>query len=294
MKILVFGGGGLVGSRFIELNKLNMEIKAPGAEQVDILNKDQILQIIESFNPDSVINFAAYTNVQEAENQKDEREGICYQINAIGAKNVAEACKLFDKHLVFISTEYVFDGTKEISPYVEDDKPNPVNWYGATKLFGEEYVFGSGCISTIVRISMPFRAKYEIKKDIARFFLEQLKLGNSLKGVDDQNITPTLVDDIVQGLKTILQNKSEGIYHISSKDSVTPLEFAKTIARLFGLSYALIDSITLDEFNKDKKAKFVKYSWLNPQKFEKEFGDDILHTVEEALVIFKQQIDQAS
>lgn len=290
-KILVFGGTGLVGSKFIKLHQTSFEIEAPTATEVDIISKDQLKQEFEKINPDFILNFAAFTNVEEAEKQKDDKTSICFQVNAMGAKNVAEVCKDFAKHLVHISTEYVFDGTKEESPYTEDDKPNPINWYGQTKLEGENYVLESGNKATVVRISMPFSAYYEQKKDVARFFLEQLKANNQLTAVVDQRITPTLVDDVAIALAILLQNQTLGIYHIASRDWVTPLEFAKTIAETFHLDHALISSLKLDEFNKNKKAKLLKYSWLNPAKFEKEFGDDILHTVDEALVIFKQEID---
>jgi len=290
-KILVFGGGGLVGSRFVELNRDNFNIKAPSVSVVDILKKDQVTKILEEENPHCVINFAAITNVEESEKEKGNKEGLCFQVNAIGAKNVAAACKQFDKKLIHISTEYVFDGTKADSPYTEQDKPKPINWYGITKLFGEEYVLESGCQSTIIRISMPYSSYYQAKSDVARFFLEQLKRNNQIKVVEDQRITPTLVRDIADALVVLLENQAKGIYHVSSKDFVTPLEFAKTIAETFHLDYSLISVINLEEYNKNKQAKLLKYSWLNPAKFESVFGSEILHTVEEGLIIFKKEID---
>lgn len=290
-KILVFGGSGLVGSKFIDLYKDNFEIKAPDATEVDILNKDVVARIVEDFNPDTVINFAAYTQVEEAENQKDDKAGICYQINVVGAKNAAEACCNLKKKLVHISTDYVFDGSKDTSPYTEEDKPNPINWYGMTKYFAEANVLESGCPLVIVRICMPFSPNYELKKDIARFFLEQLKAKKEIKAVEDQRISPTLVSDVAVGLKTLIDADATGLYHVTSTDSVSPLEFAKTIAETFSLDYSLINPISLDEFNKNKAAKLPKYSWLNPTKFEREFGEGILHTVEEGLSIFKKEID---
>ena len=291
MKVLVFGGSGLVGSKFIELFDDILEIEAPKAEAVNILNKDQVSKAVEDFNPESVINFAAYTNVEEAEDQKDDKKGLCFQVNALGAKNVADACREFDKHLIHISTEYVFDGEKDISPYNEEDKPNPINWYGQTKLFAENYVIDSECKNVIVRISMPYTPFYDLKSDVARFFLKQLTEKKLIRAIEDQRITPILVSDIANGLRNLIEVDAEGIYHISAKDSVSPLEFAKTIAELFGLDYSLITSIGFDEYNEKKKAKLLKYSWLNPAKFDKEFGDEILHTVEEGLVIFKKEID---
>lgn len=293
-KILIFGGAGLVGSKFIEKYSQDFEIKAPKADEVDILKKDQISKEVEDFNPDSIINFAAYTNVEEAEIQKDDQEGVCFQVNVTGAKNVAFVCKDFGKNLIHISTEYVFDGTKDVAPYIEEDTPNPVNWYGATKLYGEDYVLESGCKSCIIRISMPFSPHYPLKKDIARFFFESLKNGQSVKAVEDQRITPILVSDIASALKVLLEKNSLGLYHVCSRDSITPLEFVKTMVETFGFDYSLVSSVKLEEYNNSKKAKLLKYSWLNPAKFEKEFGDDILHTVEEALIIFKQEVDQPS
>lgn len=291
MRVLIFGGSGLVGSKFINLYSKNFEISAPDASSVDILNKDQVTKVTQEFNPDVVINFAAYTQVEQAESQKDDKNGICYLINAVGAKNVAEITKELGKKLIHISTEYVFDGTKEESPYTEEDKPNPINWYGQTKYFGEQFIVESGCLATIVRICMPFSAFYELKKDIVRFFLEKLQKGEEIKAIEDQRITPTLVDDIAAVLKILIETDSNGLYHVSSTDSVSPLEFAKTIAETFKLNYSLISPINFDEYNKTKMVKMLKFSWLNPAKFEKEFGEGILHTVKEGLVIFKKEID---
>ncbi len=291
-KVLLFGGSGLVGSKFIELYSQDFDIKSPPASEVDILNKGYLLEAVKSFNPEAVINFAAYTDVQKAEEEKDHEEGIVFRINATGAKNVSEVCKEENKYLIHISTEYVFDGTKEESPYTEEDKPNPINWYGQTKLFGEQFVLEIGGNCLVVRISMPYSARYEKKNDVARFFLQQLKLKNQIKAIEDQRITPTLVNDIARALSNFLEKRPGGIYHVSSTDSVSPLELVKTIAETFQLDYSLTGSTTLDEYNEIKKAKLLKYSWLNPTKFEREFGDQILHTVEEGLIIFKQELTQ--
>ncbi len=290
-KILVFGGSGLVGSKFIEIYNKTFEMLSPLASEVDILDKERLLKIVSEFNPDSIINFAAYTNVEEAQKQVGDKNGICFQINAVGAKNIAEVCKNLNKYLVHISTEYVFDGTKENAPYVEEDSPNPINWYGDTKYSGEKFVLESGVGGAIVRISMPYSPYYELKKDVARFFLEQLKSGNPIAAIEDQRITPTLVDDIANALNVIVERKVLGLYHVSARDSVTPLEFVKTIAETFNLDYRALSSITFDEYNKTKTAKLLKYSWLNPSKFEKEFGEGILHSVEENLITFKKAVD---
>lgn len=290
MKVLIFGGSGLVGSKFIETYGKSFELKAPLVTEIDILDKSQVLKVAQDFNPDTIINFAAYTAVEEAEKQKGKKDSICYLINAIGAKNVADVCKLLDKHLIHISTEYVFDGTKSESPYTEEDKPNPINWYGQTKYFGEEFVLGSGCDLSLVRISMPFSPFYELKKDVGRFFLERLKEGSEITAIDDQKITPTLVSDIANALKILVDLKQTGIFHVCSKTSTTPFEFAKLIADTFGLQSFLVKPVSLEEYNKGKLAKMLKYSWLSPAKFENVFGNNILHTVQEAVRLFRKEM----
>lgn len=292
-KVLVFGGSGLVGSRFIELNENQFDINAPLAEETNILDETDIKNVFEKFSPDAVINFAAFTNVEEAQKQKDDKEGMVFKINAMGARNVAKFCKEYRAHLVHISTEYVFDGTKESGPYQEDDQPNPINWYGQTKYYGEQFVRESGCMLTLVRISMPFSSGYGAKKDIARFFLEELSNNHEIKAIENQRITPTLVDDIAKGLALVVDRKPQGIYHLCSISFTTPFELAKLLANDFGLDKSLIKPISLTMYNQTKTAKLLKNSWLSPNKFIKEYGK-ILHSVEEAVSLFKQMIDEMS
>lgn len=174
------------------------------------------------------------------------------QLNAIGAKNVAQICKALGKHLVQISTEYVFDGTKSDVPYNEEDQPNPINWYGQTKYFGEQFVKESGCNCCLVRISMPYSGYYEQKTDIARFFLNELREKKQIKAVKDQNITPILTDDIACALAATVEKQSFGIYHVASKNYTTPFDFAKLIAQAFNLDTSLIISTSLEEYNQKK------------------------------------------
>lgn len=290
-KVLIFGGSGLVGSRFLELSKNTFEMKSPPASRIDILNINQISKAIEQFEPAFVINFAAYTDVQGAENQKDDKEGICYKVNAQGAKNVADVCKDNRVHLIHISTDYVFDGSKDGSPYTEEDKSNPVNWYGMTKHFGDQFVLESGCTATIARISMPYSAYFELKQDVARFFLGELKVGNRVKAIKDQRITPTFVDDISGALWVLIEKEEQGIYHVSSLNYTSAFDFANLLAKTFELDSSLIEGISLEEYNKNKLAKILRFSWLNPAKFVKRFGEGILHSVEESVEMFKRAVD---
>lgn len=299
MKILVFGGSGLVGSKFCELYQDRLKIDAPSAIKVSILEKDQLFKAVRTLKPQIVINLAAFTDVQGAQEQKGKEDELCYQINVLGAKNVAEVCQEINIRLIHISTDYVFDGQKNESPYIEEDKPNPVNWYGQTKFYGEENVKNSGAYFVIVRISMPYVAKYEAKKDVARFFLDELRAGREVNAINDQRITPTLGDDIINALAEISKsflvgtNKSN-IYHISVTDDTTPFDFAVMIAEAFNLDTGLIKAVSLDEYNSDKAARLLRYSRLDPTRFIQEHGKNILHTALENVKSFKQMVDSVS
>lgn len=292
-KILVFGGSGLVGSKFIETAKNIFAISAPNAGELDILDQEKVEKSLGELSPEFVINFAAYTNVQGAEEEKGNKEALCYKLNASGAKKLADACKETNVRLIHISTDYVFDGTKSGSPYTENDNPNPVNWYGQTKYFGEKFILESGCDFTIVRISMPFTSHYTLKQDIARFFLDQLRQNKEIAAITDEKITPVYTTDIANALIVMVNSYVGGVYHVVSKNPTSPFEFATMIAKTFGLDISLIDPITLDEYNLDKTAKILRYSWLDCKKFEREFGRGILHTIEESVAIFKEAVDAA-
>lgn len=290
-KVFVFGGAGMVGSRFIELCSSDFEIESPDLDKVDILDKEQVRKALTDFNPKVVVNFAAFTNVEKAEEESGDESGIVYKLNVQAVVEIGKICKELNIHLIQISTEYIFDGEKSDSPYTENDKPNPINWYGETKYLGEKAVGDSGCNYTIMRIAMPYTAHHELKKDIARFFLGELKEGREIMAISDQRISPILIDDIAAGLSVLIENQPNGVYQVVSPDSTSPLEFAQTIARVFGLDENLVKPVTLDEYSKNKKAKLLRYSWMDSSKFRKEFGEDILHTVEEGLRIFKDHLE---
>lgn len=292
-KILAFGASGLVGSRFLELNNGRYKIDAPDITEVDILDKRGLISYFEKSQPQTVINFAAYTNVEEAEEQKGDKNGICFQINAVGAKNVAEVCKNYNVHLVHISTEYVFDGKKGESPYTERDIPNPINWYGHTKYLGDNFVLESGASVTIMRISMPYSAHYELKADVVRFFIGRFQANEAILAISDQKITTTLVDDIANALVVLTDAKPSGIYHVSARNWITPFDFANLIGRTFGFDTTLVKAISLEEHNRGKAAPLLRYSWLDPSKFISEFGENILHSIEEGVQILKKQVDPA-
>lgn len=289
MKILVLGGSGLVGSRFYELYNSKFEITAPTHDQLDILNANDLSTWIQNSLAEVVINFTGFTNVDEAEKEKDNLSGLAYKLNVLAVGNLAKICAENGTHFIHLSTDYIFDGTKA-APYIETDKPNPVNWYGRTKRLGEEEVLSIRMDYTIVRPEMPYSAYFEKKSDIARTFLKLLKTGQEINGVSDQKITPVFVDSLANALAKIAEKKSTGIYHVASTDFTTPYDFAMMIAEKFELNKKLIKPIPFAEYNQTRPAKRPQNSYLDVTKFESEFGKGILKTVEESVDAFKKRL----
>ncbi len=287
MKLLILGGSGLVGSRFLEL-AADYEISAPTHEELDLLDLGNLQAFLEESGADVVINFAAYTNVDEAEKEKDDKEGMVYKLNVSLPEDLAKSCLSLGKYFVHISTDYVFDGTK-LSPYKEENVPDPVNWYGTTKFLGEDAVINVSSEFLIARPEMPYSAKFEKKLDLARVFLKMLKEGSTINGVSDQKITPTFVDTLVYGLLRLVEAKSSGIYHLASTNSTTPYDFAMMVAEKFGLKKDLIKSVPFAEYNQTRTAKRPQNSYLDVTKFTAEFGEDILMTNEKSIDEFFTQ-----
>lgn len=287
MKILITGGTGLVGSTFVELTKDKFEVVAPTSEELDISDPSQIEKAVLDKKPDVFINLGAFTNVDGAQDQSDDEGGTVYKINALAPANIAGICKQNNIHFIQISTDYVFDGKKENEPYKEDDKTGAINWYGKTKQYGEEFVADSGCDFSIVRIEMPYSAKYDIKSDFARFFMNGLKEGKEIKAVNDQKITPVFVDCAVMAIAKIAEEKTFGVYHVASTDATSPYDFAGMLAGQLNLDKSLIHAISFEEFNSNRKASRPKNSWLSVSKFEEKFGKGILMSNLESIELFK-------
>jgi dTDP-4-dehydrorhamnose reductase len=289
-KILILGGSGLVGSRFVELSKQQFEVDAPTHNDLDLFNEHEIANFLASSNAEVVLNLVAVTNVDGCEDEKDDTEGQVYKLNTLMPKNLAVECKKTGKHLLHISTDYVFDGEKTESPFTEEDQVNPVNWYGKTKLLGEQNVIEVDPGFTIARIEMPYSSHFEKKKDFARFFLESLQQGKEFKSIEDQNITPIFVDDLVHALQKLSQEKVGGIWHVASSDSITPLEFAKEVAAQTHLNSDKIVPIKFADFNAGRKASRPHHSWMSVKKFEQKFGTDILKSNKEGIEKFLKQM----
>ena len=303
MKILGVGLTGLVGSRVVELLKDKYEFEnASRTSGIDILDQENLTDFFNSSSADQVIHLAAKTDVNGCEVDKEEDLSIlsledkeeqerefkakksAWAINVVGAKNVITACDSTGKRLIYVSTDFVFDGKKNF--YTEDDEPNPINWYARTKYEAEKIVKSSKIPWTILRLSYPYRANYK-KKDFIRVLIDKLKNGERLKVITDQIITPTFIDDFAYVLDYFFQNNSQGIYHSTGSDSLSPYEIARKITEVFNLDRDLIDETTLDNFFKEG-ARRPFHLVLKNDKIRK-LGIQ-MKTLEEGLLEIKKEL----
>lgn len=254
-KVIGTGLSGLVGSRIIELLKDKYDFVDFSLDTgVNLLDQTNLSQAFEN-NKDAVavIHMAAFTDTNAAWEQKGDKSGICYRLNVDGTKNILELAKKYNMYLIYISTDFVFDGTKT-TPYTEDDQPNPIEWYGETKYLGEKVVLESGYPAAITRITYPYRANFDIKPDIIHKVLDKLKTGEVVKMFSDQICTYTFIDDIAYGLDKILEIKPNDIYHLVGSSSHSPYDMAKLVAKTFGFDENLVQPSSLEEYIKSQPA----------------------------------------
>ncbi len=242
-KVALTGGNGLIGSRIIELLGKDFQFIPLNHQQLDITDKQQSSDVLTKVDFDLFLHLAAYTNVDGAETNKE----LAYRINVEGTRNVFEPAVAKNKKFIYISTDFVFDGKKP--PYFEDSQPTPICEYGKSKYEGEKII---GNKAMIVRISYPYRAHFEKKKDFVRSIRSMLEQGKTLKMVKDSLMTPTFIDDIAFALKHLMNNYSPEIYHVVGGNSLSPYEAGRLIAKTFSLNESLIQPTTYEEYFQGK------------------------------------------
>lgn len=282
LKIALTGGTGLVGSRIIEVLSPYFEFTNLSQEKLDITNNEKVCQVLENLDYDIFLHLAAYTNVDGAEKNKD----LAFQVNVTGTKNLLQKVISQEKKFIYISTDFVFDGTTP--PYSENDTPNPLNYYSQTKFQGEQVTKDK---AMIIRISYPYRTKFLGKKDLVCSLKNRLEKNEPLIMINDSLITPTFIDDIAFGMKHLFVNYDTGIYHLVGGDSISPFTAGQTIAEVFGLNKNLIKPISFCEYFKDlSKVNRPKFSQIisTTNAFYK------MMNFKEGLIEIKKQLTETS
>jgi dTDP-4-dehydrorhamnose reductase len=259
MRIVITGSKGMLGYDLVERLKMRYVIIGFDLDDFDIVDGD-VIGYISKQKPDFLFHLAAYTNVDKAE---EERKRV-YNVNVNGVRNIAMACKAMDIPMVFISTDYIFDGTKE-TPYTEDDYPKPINYYGETKSEGEKLITKSLKKFFIVRTSWLFGKN---GKNFVKTITSIPMKKESIEVVDDQYGSPTYTRDLAVSLELFLQSEQYGIYHITNRGSCSWFDFAKMIVLFSGRKTTVIP-IKSDVLM--RPAKRPQNSVLDNLLFEKRF-----------------------
>lgn len=259
MKVLVTGANGQLGYDVVEVLKLrNIECCGTTRNDFDLCDFTRAEKFITAFHPDVIIHCAAYTAVDKAEDEKD----ICRAVNAVGTENIAKICKKINAKMLYISTDYVFDGTKK-GFYEVDDTPNPINVYGQTKLEGEQAVQKILDKYFIVRISWVFG---EHGNNFVKTMLRLGKERKKISVVSDQIGSPTYTEDLAQLLVDMVQTDKYGIYHATNEGECSWAEFAEVIFKVAGINVN-VKHITSDEYftkaNRPQNSRMSKYCITN-------------------------------
>ncbi len=293
MKLLVTGGSGLLGSKFCELAiKRNHEVYSAYClhkpllgepVELDITNASDVELKFSQIKPEAVVHAGALTDVDKCELEKD----LAWKTNVEGTKNISDSCLRNRVFLVYISTDYVFSGEKGM--YTESDRPSPANYYGFTKLKGEEAakaVVDNSCIarSSVIYGTAPATGKI----NFALWLLDKLRKKEKVSIVTDQWNSPTLNVSLANLVLEALERKLTGVFHMAGATRISRYEFATCIAETFSLDASLITPV----LSKDIKwvAKRPRDSSLNVDKATRTLNNQPLQ-IRDALYLLKKEME---
>jgi dTDP-4-dehydrorhamnose reductase len=251
-RVLITGANGLLGQALVEHMSTWPEYDvlatarddepryreaSCGYVPLDIARPGDVKRVFSDFTPDVVINCAAMTQVDDCETQRDR----CWQVNVDAVETLAKHCLAGGARLIQVSTDFVFDG--EDGPYREDDRPEPVNFYGKSKLAAENAVRGAGLDQwAIARTVLVYgTAEGLSRSNIVLWIREKLARGERISVVTDQFRTPTYVQDLAAGIERVVRFGKTGVFHLSGREYLSVYDFARMVARTFDLDESLID-----------------------------------------------------
>lgn len=284
VNIIGTGLSGLVGSRVVALLSNHAFEDLSLESGVDITKFDEVEKRLTASSAPWVFHFAAYTDVQGAEAEKDKgKESVSWNVNVEATKNIASVCEKLGKHLLYLSTDYVFDGSAD--SYNEDAIGNPQGWYAVTKYEGEKLVKELGDLGLVIRIANPYRANLAGKKDFMHKILERLQQNLPVTAPANQKMTATYIDDLAYGIEKLISINACGVYNIPGADSFSPYEGAMMITEVFGLEKTMVSKITFEAYFANR-ARVPQYGVLTHDKIEA-LGIQ-LHTFRDGLVDIKK------
>jgi dTDP-4-dehydrorhamnose reductase len=247
-KILLTGANGLLGQKITEVfsretdHELLLTDIGPKAEDprkykyavLDITHKEEVKDAAKKFNPDIIINTAAYTNVDGCETERE----LSWKVNVDAVKNLIIASRFNSSKIIHISTDYIFDG--KTGGYDEDSTPNPKSFYGKSKLASENALIASGINFAILRTMILYGTGKNIRPNFALWMIQKLEKNEPVKIVDDQYGQPTIVDDLALAIARIVERDRSGIYNLCGSEYLNRYEFALKLADIFEFDKSLI------------------------------------------------------
>lgn len=296
MKILVTGANGLLGQKLTTLldsdatvdviatarGKLNYTLSRGKFAPLDVTHKQETISTIQQWKPEVVIHTAAMTQVDQCETERE----ACWLNNVTAVEHIVEACEAANAHLVHVSTDFIFDGTH--GPLDELATPNPVSYYGESKLAGEIVIQKSRLSWAILRTVLV----YGVTKDMSRtnivlWVKKSLEEGKSINVVNDQWRTPTLAEDLAMGCMLAAKKKATGVYNVSGETMMTPYDIAIATAKFFGLNASLINETDSTKFK--QPARRPPRTGFIIDKAKRDLGF-VPHSFEEGLAVLKSQL----
>ena len=294
MRILITGSNGLLGQKLLHtLSTESFDLIGVdlGPESfvkdvdhlyvpLDLTSLKTNDKTIRRLNPQIIVHTAAMTTVDLCEQEKEK----CWRINVTATDKVVTIANKIDAKIILISSDYVFDGEK--GPYKEDDIPNPINYYGRSKLAAENLVRGTAKRWAIVRTIVLYGVGINVRSSFVTWLLDKLRNNKLVHIVNDQWGNTTLVDDLARGIERILLLEKTGIYHIGGRDFMTRYEFAQAVAELFDLDTRLINPVNTSDLR--QPAKRPLKSGLDIEKAERDLFISF-NDVKNSLTLYREQ-----
>ncbi len=281
-KILLYGGTGFVGSEIVDAFKDIYTIVSPTHTEVDITDVHQLKENILQTKPDLIIYATGLASVDRCE----EDPKLASLLNTKAPGVIASEAAILHIPVYYLSTDAVFRGNRKNSPYKEEDSPDPFSVYGKTKVAGEEVILKHSDRNAVIRIICPFNFYYDKKTDFARKAVNKLSKNENFTGIVDQIINPLYMPYLTDALLKLVDTEASGVYHLGATDFDSNYNIVKRLAKILELDTHLLTPVKLDSFLKDKLALRSHYCWLDVSKFQKEYGEGILHTIDISLKEF--------
>ncbi|RZK42852.1 MAG: SDR family oxidoreductase [Pedobacter sp.] len=297
--VLVTGSNGLLGQKITEKvlkdGGFNLIASSRGKNrfpvhegytyvEMDISVVEEIRSVIAKFKPDAIIHTAALTNVDQAEEEKE----LAFSLNVEAVKTLVEVCESLNIQLVHLSTDFIFDG--QHGPYAEDAIPNPVSYYGETKLLGEQEVVKSKGNWAILRTILVYGIVADMSRsNIVLWAKNALEKGEPLNVVEDQWRMPTLAEDLAEGCLLAVRHDAQGIFHLSGKDMMSVADLVERVADFWSLDKSLINKVTSSTLNQKARRPVKTGFILDKSMTELQYHP---HSFEEGLALVRSQLEK--